>query len=68
MYGNNVKGIGSVYPTIHRVGAEHFGVVILECRHPDDAWRKEKEWMHRRRPCMNILGMGSEKRKWRLLF
>jgi hypothetical protein len=44
MYGDsNVKGTGSVYPTMHRVGAEHFGVVILECCHPDDAWRKEKE-------------------------
>ena len=33
----NIKGTGSVYPTMHAIEVEHFGIIILGACNPEDA-------------------------------
>ena len=54
LYGSrNIKNMGSIYPMMHHIGVDHFGMIVLEACSPEVADACERRWIHRLTPTLN---------------
>ena len=69
LYGSKgCTNLGSIYPAMATLGDEHWGIMTLEECTPGTANKRERWWIRKLFPTLNVRDVPTYSRRWELLF